>query len=150
MGCITSAVPHIDLDPERIAERNKAGVEKIIDDYPKQEAKLKEQAKKAGEKGYAVPDTKIVLIEGKSVDRDFKEAAATQAAVPVVRQDIKNQSWDEFGPEIRDKVPADLPEIIRNKAIDEAHKEHDKIIDSLIDKAMTDAITGANANAPKK
>jgi len=142
MGCIASAmgVPEINLDAAAVAASAAESTQKIVDDMPYKERDLRNEAHKAGDKGYAIPDSKVVLTEGKSTDDDFKKGSALLAANGEVRDKIKGLSWDAISPNLEKQLPETTPPMIKEKALGAVQKKHDDIVDKAIDDAIAKAL----------
>jgi len=138
MGCISSALglPDIKLDTDAIMERAKTACEDIAKNAPKKKEEFEKEMKKAGEKGYTVSEFKILLIEGKSGDKDVYIAAIKVAAGGEFRSQVKSASWEQVQPALKGQIPDSTPEQLQNKALEMAQKQHDKLIDKAIDQAV--------------
>jgi len=152
MGCISSAlgVPEVKIDAAAVTEQATDASKAIVDAIPDKERDLRNEAHKAGDKGYAVPNTKMVLIEGKSTDVDFKKAAAALAAAGEAVDRVKDALWEQTRPNLESQLPDGVPEMAKNKAMDLAKGQFDKLVDKAIDKAIEKAQGGGGEGGDKK
>jgi len=134
MGACASAlgVPNIDIDVAAIGETVKEKGPELKKAYEEQYGTYKHdlKTKRVDEKD------KGIVLEQNAPDKEVKKAALKVVGQGAFKDQVKDQVWQQLEGKLSEQLPADAPEMVKNKALGVAHKKVDDVVDKALDKMI--------------